>query len=421
MIDETRVTLLKSVQTHPSDAGTQIAALNGVRGLAILLVLLIHLQQSGVVPAKFHLVNVLMNAGWCGVDLFFVLSGFLITLGLLDSKEAVNYFSAFYMRRVLRIFPLYYAVLGVAILCSGIFAGYSPNMPLFSDSQSGSIFASWQGWISHLLYLQNWWMPWKEPLSRNILGHFWSLGVEEQFYLVWPLCVWLLPRRRLPVLCVAVCLAVLALRFYLLGPCNLSPQMVFRNTVTRADTLMVGALCAIVVRDPTWFAAVRRWLPALAIPAVAYLAVVGFGIKNVTKQVYDTETLGFTAFALIFGAVVLWAYWFNGRGNWFDRVFSMRPLTSLGKYSYGLYVYHVPVVIFAKIIFGTKPWFGHEILPGLLFCVGVVVVAIGVAIASYELFEKRFLRLKRYYKPVYRHSMEAHVSPSQVSTAAEAT
>src|SRR5437016_876949 len=79
----------------------------------------------------------------------------------------------------------------------------------------GSLFPSWQAWISHLLYVQNWWMPLKEPGSPNIFGHFWSLGIEEQFYLAWPLSVWLLPRKRLPVVCAGICVAVLALRFYI--------------------------------------------------------------------------------------------------------------------------------------------------------------------------------------------------------------
>lgn len=101
---------------------------------------------------------------------------------------------------------------------------------------------------------------------------------------------------------------------------------------------------------------------------------------------------------------------FHGRLNWFDRLFSVRPLTNLGKYSYGLYVYHIPVIILAKIMFGTRPWFGHEILRGLLFCVGSVAGAICLAVASYELFEKRFLYLKRYFKPRYGPSPESEVN-----------
>ena len=373
---------------QPSGGMNYISSLDGIRGLAILLVFFIHLQQSGVVPANLHLVNALMHCGWCGVDLFFVLSGFLITLGLLESKGSVNYFSAFYMRRILRIFPLYYAVLAAAIIGGVIFSSY-PISP------------SWAAWLSHALFLQNWWMPWLEPTSPNILGHFWSLGVEEQFYLVWPLCVWLLPRRYLPGFCIAICAAVLALRFFLVQYYNPFPQILLMNTATRADTLIVGALCAVVTRDRTRLARVRRWLPAVAVLAFSFLVVMFFGIKDKSAQLYYTDTLGFTALALTFGPLVLWAYLFRGSRNWYDRLLSLRPLTNAGKYSYGLYVYHLPVIFIAKMLFDKKPWFGHDILPGLLFCFCAVAVAICVAVASYELFEKRFLRLKRYFKPRY--------------------
>jgi peptidoglycan/LPS O-acetylase OafA/YrhL len=385
-----------------------IAALDGIRGLAILLVLLIHIQQTGVVPAEFHLVNLVMHGGWCGVDLFFVLSGFLITLGLLDSKGSSNYFSAFYMRRVLRIFPLYYTVLASVIICSALFVHYP-------------IFPSWRGWISqHILFVENWWMPWKD-LTNNVLAHFWSLGIEEQFYFVWPACVWLLPRRRLAVLSVAVCAVVLALRFYVIQHYNPLPLVIFMNTVTRVDTLMVGALCAIVMRDDKLLAHVRRWLPTVAAIGACCVVVIILGVRGISAQRYYTQTLGFTALALAFGPLVMWAYLFSGGRNWYDRFFSMRPLTNLGKYSYGIYVYHYPVIVIAKILFGGNSWFGHDVLRGLLFSFGAVVVAVCVAVISYELFEKRFLRLKRYFEPSQKRSLEREVASTAGSTVAGAT
>jgi peptidoglycan/LPS O-acetylase OafA/YrhL len=299
-------------QIESAKARGQIAALDGVRGVAILLVFCIHLQQTGVVPSKFRVINVLMHSGWSGVDLFFVLSGFLITLGLLESRESVNYFSAFYMRRVLRIFPLYYFALSAGMIASIFLANYSPNLTLVGDNPSGPLFPSWPGWISHIFYLQNWWMPWKEPASRSIFGHFWSLAIEEQFYLVWPLCVWLLPRKRLLVLCVAVCAGAPALRFFLIGHYHVAPEIIFRNTVTRADTLMAGALCALVARDCSLLAHVRRWLPAMAVLGAAYLVAVVIAVPEPTAQVFYADTLGFTALALIFGPLVMWAYSFTG-------------------------------------------------------------------------------------------------------------
>jgi peptidoglycan/LPS O-acetylase OafA/YrhL len=398
------------------EGGRQIASLDGVRGIAILLVLCIHIQQTGVIPARFHLINTLLHAGWCGVDLFFVLSGFLITLGLLASKGAVNYFSAFYMRRVLRIFPLYYAVVVAAMICSAFVGAYSPNMTLVGDSTQGSIFPTQWGWISHLLYLQNWWMPWQEPESRSILGHFWSLAIEEQFYLVWPLCVWLLPVRRLLVGAIAVCVAALALRIGLALD-HVSTQLIFRNTVTRSDTLLVGAICAMFVRDAALIARVRPVLPFLAALGSAYVVAVAVGIKDETAQAFYAVTFGFTALAVVFGALVIWAYVDRGRRNWSDRLLSIRPLTVLGKYSYGVYVYHIPVIYLAKMHFGDSAWFGHDLAPCSLFIAGALAATVAIAAISYEYFEKRFLRLKRFFTPVEGSGAERDVARARVETA----
>jgi peptidoglycan/LPS O-acetylase OafA/YrhL len=397
-----------------SNGEPKIPALDGIRGLAILFVLCVHLQQTGAVPQRYHLLNTVMHAGWCGVDLFFVLSGFLITLGLLDSKGAVNYFSAFYMRRVLRIFPLYYLVLVLAVVASVLLNGYEPRGEIFLGSLGqvdGPLFPSALGWISHIFYVQNWWMPLAEPHSRNVLGHFWSLGVEEQFYLVWPLCVYLLPRNRLIMVAVAICAGVLGLR-WVLTTYGVPPETIFRNTLTRSDTLMAGALCAIVVRDSALLARVRRWLPLVAVFGAAYVVAVGFLVKSEAAQVYDTVTFGFTALAMVFGSLVLWGYSFSGTRNPFDRALSIQPLTKLGKYSYGLYVYHLPVVYAAKIWFGPSSWFGRSAFLGLLFCVGTGAVAFAIAIASYEIFEKRFLRLKSRFRPIFAKPLEPEALPA---------
>ncbi len=412
MVGLSRGTLPKRVPVSKVEA--KIPALDGVRGFAILLVLCVHLQQTGAVPERYHLLNTAMHAGWCGVDLFFVLSGFLITLGLLESKGAVNYFSAFYMRRVLRIFPLYYLVLLLAVLASVVLGGYEPRGQIFLGSLgqvNGPLFPSALGWVSHVFYVQNWWMPLAEPHSRNVLGHFWSLGVEEQFYLAWPLCVYLLPRNRLITVAVTICAAVLGLRF-LLAISGVPSETIVRNTITRSDTLMAGALCAIVVRDSALLARVSRWLPLVAGFGAAYVIAVGFIVKSEAAQVYDTVTFGFTALALVFGSLVLWGYLFNGTGTPLDRALSVQPLMKLGKYSYGLYVYHLPVVYAAKIWLGPSPWFGRSALLGLLFCIVTAAVALAIAIASYEIFEKRFLRLKSRFRPIFARPIEPEVGPS---------
>lgn len=397
-------------------ANKQIVALDGVRGVAVLLVVLVHLQQSGVVPARFSLLNMIASYGWCGVDLFFVLSGFLITLGLLESKLALNYFSGFYLRRILRIFPLYYAVLGAAFVCNLFFADWMPPGPILSGSDSGPLFPTWKGWISHALYFQNWWMPSWEPKNQDILGHFWSLGIEEQFYLLWPLAVWLLPCRRLLVLCAVVCVGAVALRIFLVDVYGIAPHVVLMNTATRVDTLLLGAVAAIVVQDPTLLQKVRKWLPGIALLSALSLGAVALLVKDRASQLHFMNTFGFTALGVVFAWMVTWSYMFDGRRNAWDRLFSLKPLRLLGRYSYGLYVYHLPIIVAATIIFGSSPWFGREVLPSLIFCIATVGTAICTAIASYELFEKRFLRLKRNFSPRFHEPVSRSGDKTQPAT-----
>jgi len=166
-------------------AKARIGSLDGVRGIAILMVLAVHLELFQAVPFS-RPIRALFWAGWSGVDLFFVLSGFLITGILLDGFGAPGYFSRFYKRRALRIFPLYYLV------CAALMVA-TPHLP---GAEWSAIYPTWKGWLSYGLFLQNWWMPHFENTHR-LIGHLWSLGVEEQFYLVWPTCVFLLRRDRL--------------------------------------------------------------------------------------------------------------------------------------------------------------------------------------------------------------------------------
>jgi len=176
-----------ALNTHPSGEEVRqwrgwIPALDGIRGLAILMVMLFHyggnLERTNPIG---RLVGGLFSFGWSGVDLFFVLSGFLITGILLDSRNAENYFSSFYARRVLRIFPAYYVSLALLLL---ILPMLDPPLRLSLPSDQ---------WM-YVFYAQNWVGIFDYP-GRGLLTPYWSLAVEEQFYLVWPLVVARVCRR----------------------------------------------------------------------------------------------------------------------------------------------------------------------------------------------------------------------------------
>jgi peptidoglycan/LPS O-acetylase OafA/YrhL len=176
--------------------GSRLTSLDGLRGLAVLSVVLFHtlrLQNAGVfgeIWKRFH------GSAWAGVDLFFVLSGFLITGILLDSRGQENYFRNFYARRTLRIFPLYYTVLAVALLVVPFVVGF-PRLP-----------AAYPRLLENQLWLWTYTQNYLQATTAHTLpgfGHFWSLAVEEQFYWFWPLVVCLLPRKALLRFCLIVC------------------------------------------------------------------------------------------------------------------------------------------------------------------------------------------------------------------------
>ena len=185
----------QSKQSFLGASGAYVPALDGIRGIAILTVMLHHFTIFGMVrPNNFIDVQFyrLASAGWCGVDLFFVLSGFLITGILLDTKSGPHFFRNFYMRRVLRIFPLYYGFLIVIFVLIPLAIQVGDKFQTLLDQQ---------GW--YWSYLINLPIAFKGWSSVIIIDHFWSLAVEEQFYLFWPLVVFFSQRRQLIFICLA--------------------------------------------------------------------------------------------------------------------------------------------------------------------------------------------------------------------------
>src|SRR4051812_15765629 len=219
---------------HKARKAQHIPALDGVRGLAILLVLIFHFSQLGYTPNPTGFRAVLQKAtaaGWIGVDLFFVLSGFLITSILVEAKGSQGYFRNFYMRRVLRIFPLYYGVLAVAAVLGLVFYDRLPQEYRNVFHYQGGLWA----------YLQNF-------IRIDWMGftHFWSLAVEEHFYLVWPALVFFLSRRAAMGVCVALIAAAIAIRTgRVLNHAEI--EATYTWTFCRMDCLAIGSLLALAI------------------------------------------------------------------------------------------------------------------------------------------------------------------------------
>jgi peptidoglycan/LPS O-acetylase OafA/YrhL len=369
-----------------------IRALDGIRGLAIILVMLHHFEHL-IPPCNIAIRSMkhMFSYGWAGVDLFFALSGFLITGILLDTRKANNYFTAFYARRVLRIFPLYYSVLIVILVVASVWGHRPQVVPLVADQKL------------YFLYLTNWLVLWKGQWGGNILGHFWSLAVEEQFYLIWPLCVWLLISQRLAKVAVGASVIALLVRIFWVAHTGPS-QAIVMATVTRMDTLLCGALAAILFRQAQTLGVLRRWLPRISCAAIL-LFIAGVGLVRLIHGPGGgslfVETFGFTLLAVGFAALVLYAAASDGAETISQRALRNGVLTDFGKYSYGIYVYHVPLLgLFEFFIYR---WLPHALV--LNFWFGVMSFAVVFAVSfyiakvSYECFERRFLALKSHFEP----------------------
>jgi peptidoglycan/LPS O-acetylase OafA/YrhL len=353
-----------------------IGALDGVRGIAIILVLIYHFGRDSAAFLNFdHSILRFSAFGWVGVDLFFVLSGFLITGILYDSRHSENYLRNFYVRRVLRIFPLYYGAIVLLIVFSYMWPGRGVMNP-------HSI--PWLvAYLSNVLIaLEGWWA------IGGPLAHWWSLAVEEHFYLVWPFILLWGTRLQLIAVASALVLAAPILRTILVL-WDFAPSTVYVLTLTRMDALAVGALCGLVIRGPGGVAGVR--LPAAGAAIACSIALIVIASSRWTVSEYDPviQSVGYSLLALAFGGAILvtltWrplnAVVDNGILRWF------------GRYSYGLYLWH-PIAI--ALLFGSTFASTLDGTPAkVLFTLLVIGVAVLVAVISYHCWEKPFLRLKR--------------------------
>ena len=347
--------------------------LDGLRGFAVLGVMIFHFLQglpTGGSPAGLVVKG--SRLGQTGADLFFVLSGFLITGILLDTRRGPHYFRNFYARRTLRIFPLHYLAVALFYFVIGPLAG------LGISPMRDQLWA----W----LYLVNIPMTFA-PETYRLPGHFWSLAVEEHFYLAWPLVVWGASRRGLVAICVTLIPLAIGCRILLYSYGFTD----FFFTLCRTDSLAIGALVAILFR---WrVPGLRDMMIALAVAAAIciplWVATGGEGIPAVTMT---RSTLIAVAYAILLAAtVVMPADW------WWKRLLSSSIPRFFGRYSYGLYVFHALI---------SFPWKWEDFraaVPGEIPAMAAMcsvngAISLAAAMLSWNLLEKHCLRLKRYFE-----------------------
>lgn len=377
----------------------RIPALDGLRGIAVIAVITIHtfmVVGSDLASAVDRTANLLVRtAGPLGVDLFFVLSGFLITSILDATRASTHPFRTFYVRRVLRIVPLYYAYLLIIPL---IFASWG------KIAVGTTATRSWD-W----LFLTNVAMTRHSPDQLGFLfGHFWSLAIEEHFYVLWPLAILLIPRSRLPVFCVAL------FAFSAVGRVLLTVSGVghygWLLMPFRMDGLAAGAFVSVMrAQHPEALDRAIRisWRPAmfLGLPALTALLMRAFwrlsvplyssfetGLTGRKLEIMLTPLIG----AMVFGLVV--ARLTTRDGNPAPRLLTSRLLTRVGKYSYGMYLFHAPLVVLFFLIPGHHKLSGLDLPFQLVAALAVLGVSLLVGATTWHLLEKRCLSLAPDYE-----------------------
>ncbi|NUQ19601.1 MAG: acyltransferase [Gemmatimonadaceae bacterium] len=396
-----RVSRLSETLVKPTDARrTHLPRLDGVRGCAILLVILSHVAGPVTPLGTLDRVTVtVFGAGWIGVDLFFVLSGFLISGILLDSRDDPRYLGTFFARRALRILPPYVLFL-IGLTVATAWLRPTP---------------AWDGWLAslpwHLTYLTNLLVAlhgWNAAAMQS--GHLWSLAVEDQFYLTWPFVVRVGGTRRLRAWIERSLLYLPALRGLALAAGAVT-VVVHALTPFRFDSLIAGALLAIAVRSDD--ERLRRQLRRAGYCAAAALLVIVAARRGLPYNDPWVQTLGYSALAILFASLIE-SLLRDGDRSLGGRVFGSRVLRSFGRYSYAIYLFHAPLLLVADHLGWARdalPAVGGSRTPALLIYSAMFSAGMWlVGLASWWAYERRFLALKRHF----RYERDTRTLPEQV-------
>jgi len=353
-------------------------ALDGLRGIAIVCVFVYHVQHFIFLGGPMFGRYLSLGGGFLGVDIFFVLSGFLITTLLLEEwqwSENLN-LRSFYVRRALRLLPALFLFIGSMVVYSSL--TLSPEVA--KETTRLALFS--------ILYSTNWVFALNLSPGSDVLGHLWSLAVEEQFYLLWPLALNLLLRLRAARwVTISIVFASIALvLFHRIGLARDSPLVrIYSGSDTRADSLLVGCVIAMLT---TWrmlptsriFKLILGWSGFLSLLLIAIYLVNAFDVLEKTLYMF-----GFTAFAIATGLVLLQILYSPRRT--FLALLQHKSLVWLGRVSYSLYLWHFVAITFMLRVS----------VPNGIRVLLTIPLAFGFASFSFYCIERPFLRLKKRY------------------------
>ncbi len=357
-----------------------IPQLDGLRGIAILLVIGYHYLPGSIIS----------QYGWSGVDLFFVLSGFLITGRLFPFLHDKKLLQKFYRNRFLRIAPLYFGFLLV------FFGAWF--MLTSRETQNGYPFYG-DHWWGFLIFIQNWMFIHDFPPAAVHLNHLWSLATEEQFYLLFPLFI-LLVRVRSKLLIAAISLVVLIIIcrsiYFYYQVTNNEYELIYWNAFFRMDSFLAGCILYLLLDKKTDLTASQKNHACMAwvvlMPLIALLIV----YKTPGKNAAFFSTIGYTIVAITYACSLYLTL--LRKNKLLDAIMSNQFLIYTGKISYGLYIFHWPVYLFGipllhrifdTVHFTPSPFYFH--LGNVIFCILVTYL---ISHLSFRYYESGFLKWK---------------------------
>jgi len=381
----------------PLDHRHHFHSLDGLRGVAVLVVVAFHYY-----PRHAHdPLGALAGFGWLGVDLFFVLSGFLITGILFDTVQEPRFFRNFYVRRVLRLMPIYLIMVAVVLIIS-FFHGERPTiwaLPFFAYGSNTIGDLQKDIGVGHTM----------------VLGHLWSLAVEEQFYFFWPpLIFFMRSRKRILRACLLGCLALFGLRIWILMHPNPFTLSMADELPLHMDGLLLGGALSMLMRDAHSIAALtaKKLYPGF-VAGGTEIVLCAMRAHSAHFSRFPMDLFGTLSAAIGFFCVIALAL---QPQSWVHRMGSWQPLRVLGRYSYGLYLWHqLPDAAVRRFEVRVETIVRLPIANSLIAFSLVFGGCLLVAMLSYHLIELPFLKMKRYF--AYRDEQKTQrVHADAVST-----
>lgn len=360
----------------------RVPELDGLRGIAIGMIIIWHYFTTVVRSqpgSAFAYLQSATRLTWSGVDLFFVLSGFLIGGILLNGRGATNYFRVFYRRRFFRIVPIY-----IAVLIVFPFLAMLRHHALSTTTTVAS-----PPWYMYWTFTQNLWMAANSSLGANSLEMTWSLAVEEQFYLTLPLLVSVLSLRQLrrTILAGIVLAPLLRLTIHFLWPQNWGA--VYALMPCRADSLLLGVFVTMLVRDPIAKARIQDCTLLSFAFAVLLLGTLFLLLRGPDYSSPLMSTLGYSWLALLYATTLLLSV--IRPGNALSKILRLKWLGWLGSIAYGTYLFHQGIQRIVCRLFSAYP----PVVTGL-YSVLIMFVALAVTLVaaqvSWTYFEKPLVR-----------------------------